>query len=117
MQRAAAHCIRWCFWARITGKNSMITVFKGRLLWLAVCFAPAQLLAADVGSVRGIVHDEQHLPIAQASVQLKSATSTWQETTTSDTQGDFAFMTVPLGDYVLTVTRDDFATTSQAVTV
>lgn len=95
----------------------MFTVFKGRLLWLAVCFAPVQLLAADVGSVRGIVHDEQHLPIAQASVQLKSATSSWQETTTSDTQGDFAFMTVPLGDYVLTVTRDDFATTSQAVTV
>ncbi len=95
----------------------MVRVFKGRLLWLAVCLAPAQLLAADVGSVRGVVHDAQHLPIAQASVQLRSATSAWQETTSSDPQGDFAFMTVPLGDYVLTVTRDDFATTSQAVTV
>ena len=95
----------------------MFTVFKGRPLWLALCFVPAQLLAADVGSVRGVVHDSQHLPIARASVQLKSATSSWQAATTSDTQGDFAFMTVPLGDYVLTVTRDDFATTSQAVTV
>ena len=74
----------------------MVTVFKGRLLWLAVCFAPAQLLAADVGSVRGVVHDAQHLPVAQASVQLKSATSTWQETTSSDRQGDSRLVTVPL---------------------
>jgi outer membrane receptor for ferrienterochelin and colicin len=87
------------------------------LLLVSVLVFPAQLLAADVGSVRGVVHDAQHQPIAQASVQLKSATSDWQQTTTSDRNGTFAFMTVPLGDYVLTVTQSDFVTKAQAVTV
>ena len=86
-------------------------------LLLAACLFPLQLLAADVGSVRGIVHDPQHLPVAQAAVELKSATSEWRQTTTSDANGEFAFMTVPLGDYVLTVTQADYSSRAQAVTV
>jgi hypothetical protein len=88
-----------------------------KLLLLATLYVPAQLHAADVGSVRGVVHDAQHLPIAQAGVQLKSATSEWVQTATTDGRGEFAFMTVPLGDYILTVSQTDFATTAQAVTV
>lgn len=84
---------------------------------LASLIVPAQLYAADVGSVRGVVHDSQHLPIAQAQVKLKSTTSEWLQTATTDSRGEFAFMTVPLGDYVLTVSQSDFATTSQIVTV
>jgi hypothetical protein len=86
-------------------------------LLLTAFFYPVQLLAADVGSVRGIVHDAQHLPVAQASVELRSATSEWQQTTTSNANGEFAFTTVPLGDYVLTVTQADFAAKAQNVRV
>jgi hypothetical protein len=78
---------------------------------------PASLFAADVGSIRGVVHDSQHRPIAQAQVALKAATSEWVRSATTDQRGEFDFMTVPLGDYVLTVTQADFATTSQIVTV
>ncbi|HEV2700389.1 MAG TPA: TonB-dependent receptor, partial [Steroidobacteraceae bacterium] len=88
-----------------------------RLLWLSAVFFSVRLMAADVASVRGVVHDAQHQPIAQAAVQLKSATSDWQQTTISDAQGDFSFMTVPLGDYILTVTQADYVTKAQAVTV
>ncbi|HEX4152377.1 MAG TPA: TonB-dependent receptor [Steroidobacteraceae bacterium] len=84
---------------------------------LAAIMLPAQLLAADVGSVRGVVHDSQHLPIARAEVKLDSATSEWSRTAATDADGGFAFMTVPLGDYVLTVKRSGFATESQSVTV
>jgi TonB dependent receptor/Carboxypeptidase regulatory-like domain/TonB-dependent Receptor Plug Domain len=77
----------------------------------------AQLIAADVASVRGLVHDSQHLPIAQAEVKLKSATSEWLQTSQTDSRGEFAFMTLPLGDYVLIVSHTNFATASQAVTV
>jgi hypothetical protein len=35
----------------------------------------AQLYAADVSDVRGVVHDSQHIPIAQAQVALKAAAS------------------------------------------
>jgi TonB dependent receptor/Carboxypeptidase regulatory-like domain/TonB-dependent Receptor Plug Domain len=97
----------------------MLTAFRRleRLLLLATFLFPVHLLAADVGSVRGIVHDPQHLPVAQASVELKSATSEWRQTTTSDANGEFSFMTVPLGDYVLTVMQADYSAKAQNVTV
>jgi hypothetical protein len=73
--------------------------------------------ATDVGGVRGVVHDVQHLTIAQAAVKLKSATSAWAQTTTTDEHGEFAFMTVPLGDYVLIVAQSDYATATQMISV
>ncbi len=89
----------------------------------ALCFylrfslRPTAVYAADVGSVRGVVHDAKHLPIAQAQVMLKSATSEWSQTATTDSRGEFAFISVPIGDYVLTVSQPDFETRSQIVTV
>jgi hypothetical protein len=79
------------------------------------CSSP--LWAADVGSVRGVVHDSQHLPIAQAAVKLKSATSDWEQSASTDQHGEFAFMTVPLGDFLLSVSQADYATTTQWVSV
>ena len=78
---------------------------------------PISLHAADVGSVRGVVHDAQHLPIAQADVRLKSATSDWVEYSMTDARGEFAFMTVPIGDYVLTVSQSEYVPAVQTVTV
>jgi hypothetical protein len=87
------------------------------MFFLVTLFVPAQVVAADVGSVRGIVHDSQHQPIAEAQVMLRSATSGWQQNTKTDQQGAFAFGTVPLGDYVLSVAQSGFAAIAQAVTV
>ncbi len=86
-------------------------------LLLATLLWSGQSQAADVGGVRGVVHDSQHLPIAQAGVQLKSATSEWVQTAATDARGEFSFMTVPLGDYILTVGQTGFATAAQTVTV
>ena len=90
---------------------------RSAMLLLAILIAPTALHAADVGSVRGVVHDSKHLPIAQAQVTLKSATSEWSQTATTDSGGEFAFISVPIGDYVLTVSQPDFETRSQIVTV
>jgi hypothetical protein len=87
------------------------------LLFLAMLFVTAPLSAADVAAVRGVVHDAQHHPIAQADVELRSATSNWVQVTKSDAQGTFAFSTVPLGNYVLSVSLTDFEPSAQAVTV
>jgi hypothetical protein len=87
-----------------------------KFVFAALLF-PAPLFASDVGSVRGVVHDSQHLPIAEAGVELKSATSEWSQTTITDSRGEFGFMTVPLGDYILTVNQTDFVSASQTVTV
>jgi hypothetical protein len=86
-------------------------------LLLVLYGRPTQLHAADVGSVRGIVVDPQRHPIAGASVTLKSRNSDWMETATTGAHGEFAFPTVPLGDYVVGVGKADFASAALGVTV
>jgi outer membrane receptor protein involved in Fe transport len=96
------------------GKFCACVLFLALLLFSV---APATSYAADVGSVRGVVHDAGHVPVAAAQVTLKAAASEWLQSTRTDSRGAFAFATVPLGDYVLTVAQADFATTAQVVTV
>jgi outer membrane cobalamin receptor len=73
--------------------------------------------ATIFGSVRGIVHDPQHRPIANAAVKLKSATSDWSQTTQTNQDGEFTFTAVSVGDYVVTVSLSGFDTLAQPVTV
>jgi hypothetical protein len=100
-----------------TVKQNLGRAWASRTILLAIFVLPAQLHAADVGSVRGIVTDPQDRPIVQADIQLKSKTSDWVQTTTTGKRGEFAFQTVPLGDYVLTTGKADFASVAQGVTV
>jgi hypothetical protein len=73
--------------------------------------------ATIFGTVRGVVHDPQHRPIADASVTLKSATSDWTQTAQTDQDGAFSFSAVPIGDYQVTATKNGFADEQQTVTV
>jgi outer membrane receptor protein involved in Fe transport len=87
-------------------------------LFLVVAFLFASGVFATVfGTVKGIVHDPQHRPIADASVKLKSASSDWSQAARTDQDGAFSFTTVPVGDYVVTVSKDGFADEQQKVTV
>jgi hypothetical protein len=88
------------------------------LLFVAATFLFASgVLATIFGSVRGVVHDPQHRPVADASVKLKSATSDWTQTAQTDQDGAFSFTAVPVGDYLVTVTKTGFADDQQSVTV
>jgi len=69
------------------------------------------------GIVRGIVHDPQHRPIQDASVTIKAKTSDWSQATTTDSNGEFVLNSVPVGDYVVTVTSKGFQEMLQDVTV
>jgi outer membrane receptor for ferrienterochelin and colicin len=83
----------------------------------AILLGAAPLRAADVSSVRGVVHDQQHRPLSDVQVKLKAATSQWVASSVTDAHGEFSFMTVPLGDYVLSFSAADFTPAAQAVTV
>ena len=61
-----------------------------------------------LGTVRGIVHDPQHRPIAGADVKLQSSTSDWSRAARTNDDGEFEFDAVPLGEYEIAVTRDGF---------
>jgi hypothetical protein len=86
------------------------------MIMIAFSSFPTQVHAADVGSVRGIVNDSQE-PVTDAMVKLKSKTSEWVQMAVSGKRGEFAFLTVPLGDYILSVDKAEFATVAEGVTV
>jgi hypothetical protein len=90
-----------------------------RFYWLAVFLLLATSLAHATifGSILGIVHDPQHRPIAGAEVKLHSARSDWSQVKQTDTQGQFTFTAVPLGDYVITVSITGFASSEERITV
>ena len=78
---------------------------------------PIALWAAVFGSLRGVVHDPSHRPVQSASVVLKSTSSDYSQTISTDADGAFEATSVPVGAYRVTVTRDGFAPASQEVVV
>jgi outer membrane receptor for ferrienterochelin and colicin len=84
---------------------------------LSVLIGAPQAFAADVGSVRGVVDDPQGRPIADAGVKLKSNRSDWVQNTTTGNKGEFAFPTVPVGDYILIIAKSNFTSAAQDLTV
>ena len=82
-------------------------------LLISILTTAMAAFATIFGSVRGIIHDPQHRPIQGAMVMLKSKSSDWTKSATTDANGEFAFNAVPLGDYSISVASPGFA---QAVT-
>ena len=70
-------------------------------LFLVVALLTAIGVFATVfGTVRGIVHDQQHRPISTVLVVLKAANSEYTQTTQTNTDGEFIFDSVPtVGQY------------------
>jgi hypothetical protein len=87
-------------------------------LCLGVFLILGSLLHAEIfGKIQGLVHDQQHRPVTGASVKLQAITSDLSQTTQADGNGEFSFTNVPVGDYKITVTQSNFATSEQTVTV
>src|SRR5580658_460822 len=85
---------------------------------LLLCLLSAPLAFATIfGSVRGVVHDPQHRPIQGAHLTLKAQTSDWTQSQDSDDNGEFAFTSVPIGNYTVAVSSNGFQQTSQTVVV
>jgi hypothetical protein len=90
---------------------------KMALLCGVVTFMSSLAFATIFGSVRGIIHDPQHRPIQGATVTLKSQSSDWAKSASTDANGEFAFNAVPLGDYAITVASPGFAQVTQNLVV
>jgi len=89
-------------------------MLRGYLCFLAlVC--PA--LATIFGTVRGVVHDPSHRPIAAAEATIKAVSSGYQQTMQSSDAGQFEFAAVPIGEYQITVRHPGFADAEQRLVV
>src|SRR5436309_7882028 len=73
--------------------------------------------ATIFGTVRGLIHDPQHRPVAGARVILRASTSNWSKTITSDTAGEFRFDAVPVGEYVVAVDVPGFSAGQQSISL
>ena len=94
-----------------------VVVWSVILLSVFSLLAARSIRAADIGAVRGIVHDSEHRPIAHAGVVLQSANSEWRQATASSADGVFVFANVPFGDYRLEVHQSGYTVSAQSVTV
>jgi TonB dependent receptor/Carboxypeptidase regulatory-like domain/TonB-dependent Receptor Plug Domain len=83
----------------------------------AFLFFSALAFATIFGSVRGIIHDPQHRPIQGTHVTLKAQNSAWTKVLDSDSNGEFDFSSVPLGNYTVTVSSMGFQQAQQVVVV
>jgi hypothetical protein len=83
----------------------------------ALLLAATPIFATIFGTVRGIVHDPQHRPVADAAVTLKARNSDYVQTMQTDAEGNFHFDAVPVGEYSVSVSFDGFAVQEQVVMV
>jgi TonB dependent receptor/Carboxypeptidase regulatory-like domain/TonB-dependent Receptor Plug Domain len=92
-----------------------------RLIRIALFAAALNLslaaYASIFGSVRGVIHDPQHRPVQSAMVMIKAKSSDWSATTNSDSNGNFSFNAVALGEYEVTVAAVGFEQALQNVVV
>jgi len=86
------------------------------ILVLLISLFPARGWAAAYGTVSGVVRDGNNRPIAGAKVVLESVTHAIIERQT-DSTGRFDFPSMAIGQYLLSISRRDFASFSQPVTV
>lgn len=92
---------------------------RRHVLMLSLCLLVCAYVcrATVFGGVRGVVHDPQHRPIPGAAVQIKSASSDYSLSTTTDENGEFSFPAVPLGDYTVTASATGFSATQEPLSL
>ncbi|HEY4978004.1 MAG TPA: TonB-dependent receptor [Candidatus Acidoferrum sp.] len=87
------------------------------LLAAGAMLCAGALLATIFGSVRGIVHDQQHRPIPNVEVVLKARNSDYSQRAQTNAEGEFHFDSVPVGEYTVTTTKFGFTSLEQSITV
>src|SRR5258707_2370043 len=87
------------------------------LCLLSLFLAPHAAHATIFSQVHGVVHDPQHRPIPGARIELHAANSAFTQTALTRQDGAFTIPSVPLGDYILTISQSGFATKKQTLTL
>jgi outer membrane receptor protein involved in Fe transport len=73
--------------------------------------------AAVLSSIRGIVHDPDHRPVAGAVVIVKSASSDYSQELKTSADGTFEFVALPVGEYQVAAAKQGFRPAEQEVVV
>ncbi len=91
-----------------------------RALTLVLVLSCAAAAQTNEGSIEGIVTDQSHAVVVGTTVQARNVDTSAMFATTTDEQGYFRFLTLPVGTYEITAGHPGFASLIQkdlAVTV
>jgi hypothetical protein len=87
-------------------------------LALALLFAASLPASATVfATVHGVVHDQQHRPVANARIILQAADSAFALNAATGASGTFELPQAPIGVYRVTISASGFATVTQPLTL
>lgn len=90
---------------------------KSVLLSLLLLFFASTAHASIFSQLHGVVHDPQHRPIGGARISLRAAHSAFTQSARTAQDGSFTLPSIPLGDYILTVSQPGFSTIQQTLTL
>ena len=90
---------------------------RSKFLALFILFVPLAAWSTVFATLKGVIHDPQHRPIAGATVSLHAADSDFALHATTDSNGEFQIPQVPIGVYRMTFTAEGFADLAQAVAI
>jgi hypothetical protein len=93
-------------------------LMRKHFLLALVFISLVRIVSAQVfGSVRVVVRDPDNLAVADSEVVVKAKGSTWSQTAKTNAQGEAVFVTVPFGQYVVSVKADGFEPSSREIQV
>src|SRR6202030_4156623 len=78
-----------------------------------VTFLPFSFAQQTTGDVDGTVTDQSGAAVPGSALTLTDQATGAERKTTSDSQGHFSFLQLPVGTYTLTTTKDGFKTVTQ----
>jgi hypothetical protein len=79
----------------------------------SVVFLPLSFAQKTTGEIHGTVTDQSGAVIAGCALTLTDQATGVVRKTTSDTQGSFSFLELPVGSYTITAAKEGFKTLSQ----
>ncbi|HEY8459774.1 MAG TPA: TonB-dependent receptor, partial [Blastocatellia bacterium] len=95
---------------RRTGACGSLFILAASLVAPIIARAQTQI---TTGVIQGTVVDETSAVIAGASVEVKNTDTNLTKTLATDSDGRFVFLQLPSGRYVLTVSKQGYATLAQ----
>ncbi len=89
----------------------------GKLLLLATCaiaFHVSLYAQFQFGSVNGLIRDPSQAPAPDSTIEIRSKTTNVAQKAISSASGEYAFVSLPPDEYVLTVTHPGFKTVTRS---
>jgi outer membrane receptor protein involved in Fe transport len=93
------------------------TLLRASIMAMVTLLLTSVANATIFGSIRGLIHDPQHRPVSGAQVKISATTSNWENIVTTDSAGEFAVDSVPIGEYKVQVELAGFSPEAQTLTL